>query len=98
MQHLIMNILPSSQPLHVIYNFIADRSRAIRQDYTLQRCSGGLSFIRVVECMARFHIVFHYLLGTERREHFDPFLNREMLSNCLITLRSACMCFRLTYV
>ncbi|KYR02921.1 hypothetical protein DLAC_00401 [Tieghemostelium lacteum] len=69
------------------YSFIFDRSRAIRKDLAIHRCNGTIG-IKVLEQCTRFHISSQFYLGSRGLDAalFDPVLNREQLSKCLVSL------------
>ncbi|CAI7993826.1 Germinal-center associated nuclear protein [Geodia barretti] len=67
------------------YDFVWNRTRAIRKDITLQHlCSKGC--VELTEKCARFHILCAYLLCEEEINVFDQKMNHENLTKCLITL------------
>lgn len=75
----------SVQPAIAVHNFIRDRTRGIRQDFTFQgirdfRC------IFIMEEIARFHIASAHKLCHLTHE-FSAQQNFEQLDKCLISLR-----------
>ncbi|KAF7728825.1 hypothetical protein EC973_005451 [Apophysomyces ossiformis] len=84
LDYLISDIL-SSYSLEKCHSFIRDRTRSIRQDFTLQNIR-GLSAIKVHERIARFHILsFHEMceLGDEK---FSEQQETEQLRKVLLSL------------
>lgn len=82
----------SSAPLSERYNFIRDRARAIRQDFTLQSLRDE-NFLTVNQEIARFHIALGYLLQVESHRGQSPnvssFQNTEQLRKVLQSLHDA---------
>ena len=62
----LWTLLDGEGPWLRVYNFVADRTRAVRQDLGLQYDATNLSFlrssIRIHEQVARFHILAGYKL------------------------------------
>ena len=78
-------LVKSNGPLIEKYHFIRDRTRAIRQDFTLQSLKDN-NFIKINEQIARFHILMGHLLCEYPKEAFDPFQNTEQLRKVLTSL------------
>lgn len=69
-----------------IHNFVRDRTRSLRQDFTFQGIRDD-SCIRIHEESVRFHIMSeHRLTGTDPAK-FSSKQNREQLDKCFISLR-----------
>lgn len=69
-----------------VHNFVRDRTRSLRQDFTLQGVRNE-SCIKIHEESVRFHILSeHRLCGTDPAI-FSSKQNREQLDKCLISLR-----------
>lgn len=68
------------------YDFIWDRTRAIRKDITIQRLTGS-NTIEILEKCSRFHILCSYKLCEEQSNVFDFKINEENLVNCLQILK-----------
>lgn len=69
-----------------IHNFVRDRTRSLRQDFTFQGVRDD-SYIRIHEESVRFHIMSeHRLTGTDPGK-FSSKQNREQLDKCFISLR-----------
>ena len=95
MSYLVSQIMdrtdsPDPPPLPsflVIYRFISDRMRALRQDFVCQQQKDPVA-IKCYEIMVRFHILTMYELGDVNNiEKFDPTPNMEKLSQTLTSLR-----------
>jgi SAC3/GANP family len=71
LDYLIHNLLASNS-LEATHNFIRDRTRSIRQDFTLQHESGLLA-IECHERIARLHILsLHEMRGVkDYTEHLE---------------------------
>eukprot|EP01104_Vermistella_antarctica_P012024 TRINITY_DN3412_c2_g4_i3.p1 TRINITY_DN3412_c2_g4~~TRINITY_DN3412_c2_g4_i3.p1 ORF type:complete len:1022 (+),score=184.48 TRINITY_DN3412_c2_g4_i3:2467-5532(+) len=87
MTYLMSVILDSNEiEWYEAHNFVRDRTRAVRQDLTLQHIS-SLEGVEIVEICARFHILSEHRLCEEPQEKFDKFQNMEQLNKCLVSLR-----------
>ena len=75
------------QPWHVVYSFMCDRIRAIRQDVVIQRI-GGRDAIELLEKATRFHILAGYKLCLASVNVFDSKLNSDHTQECLKRLLS----------
>ncbi|KAK1222339.1 actin cytoskeleton and mitosis protein [Marasmius sp. AFHP31] len=83
LDYLFHNLLPSNG-FSPTFNFIRDRSRAVRNDFTMQHEHGALA-IECHERCARFHIL---ALHVERgRDGFSPNLEQQQLMNTLQSLK-----------
>ena len=66
--------------------FVRDRTRAIRQDLTIQHASDATSVL-VYESIARFHVFIDYrLAGVTEKADYDSFQNTEQLRKALLSL------------
>lgn len=71
----------------VIYRFVSDRMRALRQDFACQGRRDALA-VGCYETMVRFHVLTMFELGDVANiEKFDPTPNMEKLSQTLTSLR-----------
>ena len=76
----------AERPFLDVHNFVSDRTRALRQDFTFQGVMDE-QCIQVHEETVRFHIMSeHHLTGTNP-DKFSSKQNREQLSKCFISLR-----------
>ncbi|XP_078372819.1 germinal-center associated nuclear protein-like [Oculina patagonica] len=78
----------SVYPWQMIYWFVFDRTRAIRQDLVIQRISGK-PVVEIFEKACRFHILSGYKLCESPIDVFDPKINNDHISECLKRL----LCF-----
>ena len=90
MKYLIEEIAikDGAHPWQMIYWFIFDRTRAIRQDLVIQRITGK-PVVEIFEKTCRFHILSGYKLCESPIEVFDPKINNDHTSECLKRL----LCF-----
>ena len=87
MDYLLYNILPRNDvDFADVHNFIRDRMRSIRQDFTLQNIR-DVVFMDLHEKMARFHILSSYILCEHDKSLFDGFQNTEQLRKVLQSLQ-----------
>lgn len=90
MNHLTTEIVDkfegNSRRTQIWYDFIWDRTRAIRKDITVQRLTGP-AIIEILEKTARFHILCSYRLCEEQAKVFNFKLNEENLVDCIQPLR-----------
>lgn len=77
----------SAYPWQVIYWFIFDRARAIRQDLVVQRIVGK-PVVEIFEKVCRFYILSGYKLCESSLDMFDPKINNDHTSECLKRLLS----------
>lgn len=83
MDYLIEEIVDrTDQTWTVIYHFVFDRIRAIRQDMVIQRIVDE-SAVEILEKVIRFHIFAHYKLSDCSLDCFDPYINDSHLQECL---------------
>ncbi|CAH3883101.1 unnamed protein product [Pieris brassicae] len=69
-------------PVIVIYDFLNDRLRAVRQDMTIQRLLPE-QCMELLEPIIRFHVYFAYRLCEKAINEFDPVLNNKLLLECV---------------
>ncbi|XP_059490238.1 SAC3 domain-containing protein 1 isoform X1 [Neocloeon triangulifer] len=65
-----------------VYDFVADRLRAVRKDLVVQGL-GGEEVLSILELMVLFHIYAGYRLCDQQTSKFDPKLNNDLLIDCL---------------
>lgn len=73
-----MNYLPAS----VVYDFILDRLRAVRQDMVIQNLSVADS-ISILQPIVKFHTYAAYKFCECSKKEFDPVINKKHLIECL---------------
>ncbi|KAJ8921826.1 hypothetical protein NQ315_008458 [Exocentrus adspersus] len=66
----------------VIYDFIMDRLRSVRQDLVIQNASHAYC-ISILQPIVRFHAYASYRLCEEDINNFDPVINSTHLQECL---------------
>lgn len=66
----------------MIYGFVFDRIRAIRQDLVVQRITGK-PVVEIFEKACRFHILSGYKLSESPLDVFDPKINNDHTTECL---------------
>ena len=91
LDYILCNIVPDlenhvNSNLDLCYNFIWDRTRAIRSDITQQHLQSKEA-VRVLEICVRFHIFCAERLCEETPDVFDPKMNTEHLSKCMLSLK-----------
>uniref|UniRef100_A0A1I7TXJ1 PCI domain-containing protein n=1 Tax=Caenorhabditis tropicalis TaxID=1561998 RepID=A0A1I7TXJ1_9PELO len=90
MCYLLHNVLDDFPESHedraAWYNFLWNRTRALRKEVTQLSLSDSLA-LNLVERCTRLHVLFGYVLCDLETEHFDAAMNNETLGKCLQTLR-----------
>ncbi|CAB3252030.1 unnamed protein product [Arctia plantaginis] len=76
-------------PQPVVYDFVNDRLRAVRQDMTIQRLPYD-ECVNLLEPMVRFYVYYGYLLNDLLLKDFDPHLNKKYLLECTKWFLSCC--------
>lgn len=88
--YLIRHIVGGPEPLGVIHKFVWDRTRSIRNDFSVQQVTQEDHVKIAVTCLeriARFHIVsLHLLSSPANSEQFDRHQEREQLNNTMLSL------------
>ncbi|XP_026501550.1 germinal-center associated nuclear protein isoform X1 [Vanessa tameamea] len=79
----------SDVPMSVLYDFLNDRLRAVRQDMTIQRLPPEECIV-LLEPMIRFYVYFGYRLCEHPLSEYDPVLNKKYLLECLKWYLSSC--------
>lgn len=81
--HLLGTVIKDTRvPWNVVYEFITDRLRSVRQDMIIQQLPYG-ECIAILEPVVRFHVYAAYRLCEEPIDLFDPVLNETHLKECL---------------
>ncbi|GES65908.1 80 kD MCM3-associated protein [Aspergillus terreus] len=90
MNYLIRHVLGGTEPLGIIHKFVWDRTRSIRNDFSVQQLTQEDDVRIAVTCLeriARFHIVsLHLLSSPANEEPFDRHQEREQLNNTMLSL------------
>ncbi len=69
-------------PWHMVYEYVFDRLRAVRQDLTIQRIKDKNAII-ILERSSRFLVYSNYRLCMAPMKHFDPKINGTHIQECL---------------
>lgn len=81
-EYLINTIFSQeTEPLNVVFDFVFDRLRAVRQDMVLQSLSDETA-CRILAIIVRFHVMSSYLLSELPVDKFDPAINSSHLLEC----------------
>ncbi|RDW74332.1 putative leucine permease transcriptional regulator (SAC3) [Aspergillus mulundensis] len=90
MNYLTRHVIGSSEPLGIIHKFVWDRTRSIRNDFSVQQVTQEADVKIAVTCLeriARFHIMsLHLLSSPANEEPFDRHQEREQLNNTMLSL------------
>ena len=93
LDYLFDKVIGGSERLATIQKFVWDRTRGIRNDFSIQQVTNVEDVKVAVECferIARFHILSLHQLSNpdnlQEGEHFDSFQEREQLNNTLLSL------------
>ncbi|CAH0702055.1 unnamed protein product [Spodoptera exigua] len=89
-QYLLLDITRRVDvPESVMYDFVNDRLRAVRQDITIQRLH-PTQCVDLLEPMIRFYVYYGYVLSGHPLKDYDPVLNKKYLLECLKWYLSCC--------
>ncbi|GKZ47387.1 hypothetical protein AbraIFM66951_010749 [Aspergillus brasiliensis] len=90
MNYLIRHVISGPEPLGLIHKFVWDRTRSIRNDFSVQQLTQEDHVKIAVTCLeriARFHIIsLHLLSSPANEEPFDRHQEREQLNNTMLSL------------
>lgn len=93
LDYLLDNVVGGGERLATIHKFVWDRTRGIRNDFSIQQVTNVQDVKVAVECyerIARFHILsLHQLSNPDNLlegENFDAHQEREQLNNTLLSL------------
>lgn len=90
MNYLIRHVIDGPEPLGLIHKFVWDRTRSIRNDFSVQQLTQEEHVKMAVTCLeriARFHIIsLHLLSSPANDEPFDRHQEREQLNNTMLSL------------
>lgn len=90
MNYLIRYVINGGESLAVIHMFVWNRTRSIRNDFSVQQLTHEEDVKTAVICLeriARFHIVsLHLLSNPSNTEQFDRHQEREQLNNTMLSL------------
>ena len=91
LDYLFNEIIGGPEPLAIVHKFVWDRTRGIRNDFSIQQVTKSEDLRIAIECferIARFHILsLHQLSRTDLKDNeFDHHQEREQLNNTLLSL------------
>ena len=93
LDYLVDDVVGGAERMAKVQKFIWDRTRGIRNDFSIQQVTKDDDVSVAVDCferIARFHILsLHHLSNPDNLqagEHFDAFQEREQLNNTLLSL------------
>lgn len=92
LDYLLDNVVGGNERLASVHKFVWDRTRGIRNDFSIQQVTKEEDVRVAVNCferITRFHILsLHQLSNVENLfgEHFDAHQEREQLNNTLLSL------------
>lgn len=91
LDYLMDELVGGPEPLAKVHKFVWDRTRAIRNDFSIQQVTKVEELKIAISCferIARFHILsLHQLAGvSDGSVDFDAYQEREQLNNTLLSL------------
>ncbi|KAL4900161.1 SAC3/GANP/Nin1/mts3/eIF-3 p25 family-domain-containing protein [Aspergillus multicolor] len=90
MNYLTRHVIGGPEHLGIIHKFVWDRTRSIRNDFSVQQVTQEADVRIAVTCLeriARFHIMsLHLLSSPANEEPFDRHQEREQLNNTMLSL------------
>ena len=89
LNYLINDVVGGSEPLHKVHKFVWDRTRGIRNDFSIQQVTKIDDLRTAIDCferIARFHILSLHQLSRSAGTGFDHHQEREQLNNTLLSL------------
>ena len=91
LNYLFDELLAGTQPLASVHKFLWDRTRGIRNDFSIQQVTKTEDIRIAINCferIARFHILSLHQLSHPSRDNgeFDQHQEREQLNNTLLSL------------
>lgn len=90
LDYLMDELVGGPEPLANVHKFVWDRTRAIRNDFSIQQVTKIEELRIAISCferIARFHILsLHQLSGAGETVDFDAYQEREQLNNTLLSL------------
>ena len=91
LDHLMDSVIGGPEPLKDTHKFVWDRTRGIRNDFSIQQVTKVEDLRVAIDCferIARFHILSLHQLSHPERDNgeFDHFQEREQLNNTLLSL------------
>lgn len=91
LNYLFDEVIGGSQPLGAVHKFVWDRTRGIRNDFSIQQVTRLDDLKIAIDCferIARFHILSLHQLSRQDADsgEFDHHQEREQLNNTLLSL------------
>ena len=91
LDYLVNEVIGGSEPLAIVHKFVWDRTRGIRNDFSIQQVSRTEDLRIAIDCferIARFHILsLHQLSRSDLKDNeFNHHQEREQLNNTLLSL------------
>ncbi|KAL8764212.1 MAG: hypothetical protein Q9184_000181 [Pyrenodesmia sp. 2 TL-2023] len=91
LDYLVDEIVGGPEPLANVHKFVWDRTRAIRNDFSIQQVTKVEELRIAISCferIARFHILSLHQLAraSDNTGDFDAYQEREQLNNTLLSL------------
>ena len=89
LDYLIEEVIGKADGLGSVHKFVWDRTRGIRNDFSIQQVTKKEDILLAVDCferIARFHILSLHMLSQPGNEDFDHHQEREQLNNTLLSL------------
>ncbi|KAL8865152.1 MAG: hypothetical protein Q9174_007045 [Haloplaca sp. 1 TL-2023] len=90
LDYLMDALVGGPEPLEKVHKFVWDRTRAIRNDFSIQQVTKVDELRIAISCferIARFHILsLHQLSASSDAIDFDAYQEREQLNNTLLSL------------
>ena len=89
LNYLIDDVIGGPEPLHKVHKFVWDRTRGIRNDFSIQQVTKIDDLRIAIDCferIARFHILSLHQLSRSTGTGFDHHQEREQLNNTLLSL------------
>ena len=89
--YLLDEVVGGPEPLATTHKFVWDRTRSIRNDFSIQQVTRVEDLRVAIDCferIARFHLLALHQLSHPTRDNgeFDHFQEREQLNNTLVSL------------
>ncbi|MCJ1393022.1 hypothetical protein MMC18_005894 [Xylographa bjoerkii] len=89
LNHLFDSVIGGSTPFSTVHKFVWDRTRSIRNDFSIQQVTKTEDLRLAIDCferMARFHILSLHQLSYQDKFEFDAHQEQEQLNNTLLSL------------
>lgn len=89
LDYLINDVVGGPESLHKVHKFVWDRTRGIRNDFSIQQVTKVDDLRIAIDCferITRFHILSLHQLSKSAGTGFDHHQEREQLNNTLLSL------------